>query len=127
MPPVFVALVCALVCVPASADDPPKKLTPDERKDLEEQWQERVSTARQSYEQSKFAEATKSFEEALQVVRRLYPKAEYPDSHPNVADTLSNLGGLYWTLGRYAAAEPLLTECVEVRKRLNKGEHPHTA
>ena len=38
-------LTYALVCVPVQADDPPKKLTPAERKTLEVKWRELQTVA----------------------------------------------------------------------------------
>ena len=39
---------------------------------------------------------------------------------------MRNLGEIYRSHGRYAAAEPLLTRALEVRRRVLGDEHPDT-
>ena len=46
--------------------------------------------------------------------------------HPDTLDSMKNLAAIYENQGRYAAAEPLYTKCLEGRK-VNLGEdHLHT-
>src|SRR5262245_3602451 len=89
------------------ADDPPGKLTPQERKALEAKWEERTAAGIRAYNAGRHAEAIKAFEAALEMARRLYPKSEFPDGHENLATSLNNLAELHRSQGKYAAAEPL--------------------
>ena len=50
---VFAVLTCALVCVPASADDPPQKLTAEERKELNGKLEEGMTVGRKAYQAGK--------------------------------------------------------------------------
>jgi CHAT domain-containing protein/tetratricopeptide (TPR) repeat protein len=109
------------------AADPPEKLTPEKRKELAAKQLELNTAGLQAYRAGKYAEAIKAFEAALEVTRRLYPKAEFPDGHNNLAVSLSNLGFLYLSQGRYAAAEPLCQEALAMYRRLFKGDHPSLA
>jgi CHAT domain-containing protein/tetratricopeptide (TPR) repeat protein len=124
---VFGVLACALVCVPVSADDPPRKLTPAEREELEAQRRDRILAGQKAYQAGKYAEAVKSFREALEVVRRLYPKAEYPDGHADLATAVSNLAAVMVALGKPADAEPLAREALDMQRRLYKGDHNNVA
>ena len=44
-----------------------------------------------------------------------------------VAALMTSLGHLYRARGRLADAEPLLTEALDMTKRLFKGDHPSVA
>src|SRR4051812_23541948 len=103
---VLYVLTCAPVCAPASADDPPKKLTPEERKGLEAKWHDLVTAETKASAAGKRSEATRASEDALEVARLLYPKSEFPDGHPDLARSLNNLGVLYQIQGKLTAAEP---------------------
>ena len=48
------------------------------------------------------------------------------DEHPNVATSLNNLAALYDDKGRYASAESLYQQALELYKRLLGEEHPNT-
>jgi CHAT domain-containing protein len=57
--------------------------------------------------------------------RALYPKARYPDGHPNLAASISNLGGLHQAAGEYGKAETLLREALEMYRTLYpKAQYP---
>ncbi len=120
-------LTCALLAVPTHADDPPKKLTDDERNALEAKLKELNAAGVKAYQAEKYAEAAKSFEEGLKVARQLYSATEFPDGHSNLATSLNNLGALYRSQGKHAAAEPLYADALATRKRLFKGDHSDVA
>jgi CHAT domain-containing protein/tetratricopeptide (TPR) repeat protein len=120
-------LTCALLCVPVRADDPPKKLSPEERKELEAKRKELSTAGIKAYEAGKPAEAIKAFQNALEVARRLYTKADFPDGHDNLAAGLGWLGFLYDSQGNPAEAEPLLKDALAMYKRLFKDDHPSVA
>ena len=115
-------LACALPAACAGADDPPNKLTAEERKELGVKWNELNTAGVKAHQARKYPEATKSFQDALEVARRIYNQADFPDGHPDLARSLSNLAALYQAQGKYAAAEPLFTDALEMRKRLFKGQ-----
>lgn len=76
-------LSCALVCVPANADDLPKKPTTEERKELEAKWRLLNADGAKASREKKIDEALKLCQSALEIARRLYPKDEFPvDTHP---------------------------------------------
>ena len=107
LPFVFCALASALLAVPTSADDPPKKLTPAERKELDAKCDKLLDAAREAYVAGKYPEATRLMTEALTVTRQLYPKADFPDGHTDLASAMNNLAILHERQGNLAAAEPL--------------------
>jgi CHAT domain-containing protein/tetratricopeptide (TPR) repeat protein len=107
-------------CVTA-ADDPPKELTPEQRKELEAKWKELIGAAGRSYQAGKLPEATEAATKALEIARRLYPKQD----HPNLAASLYNLARMLLHQGRYADAETFSREALEMSRRLYaKQDHP---
>jgi tetratricopeptide (TPR) repeat protein len=114
--------ICAVLALPAGADDPAKKLTAEERKELEAKWQELTDAGNKAYQAGKSPDAITSFKESLKVARRLYNVSEFPDGHANLALSLNNLGGLYLILGKLDSVEPLVKEALEMYRRLYKGE-----
>ena len=121
-------LTCALLGVPVCADDPPKKLTAEERKELEAKWGELNTAGIKAHNAGKGDEADKAITAALQIARRVYAKAEFPDGHANLAASLHNLAVLYQSQAKYADAEPLFKDALEMYKRLFKDkDHPDLA
>lgn len=47
--------------------------------------------------------------------------------HSDVAESLTNVAGVYLYQGKYATAEPLLARALEVRERVQGPEHPDVA
>src|SRR5262245_59170447 len=91
------------VSLAGAADDPPKKLTPEERRELEAKAAERSAAGLKAYQAQKPDEAERAFREALAMQLRLYPGRD----HPDVAAGLNNLAVVLIALGRPAEAEPL--------------------
>ncbi|MEY3401370.1 MAG: hypothetical protein RLZZ86_985, partial [Cyanobacteriota bacterium] len=54
-------------------------------------------------------------------------KRLFKQDHPHVASNLNSLAGLYRSQRRYAEAEPLYIQALEMNKRLFKEDHPHVA
>ena len=50
--------------------------------------------------------------------RALYPKAKYPDGHPKLANSISNLGNAYQAAGERGAAQTLLREALDMTREL---------
>src|SRR4051794_28142577 len=123
MPLVLVALTCALIVVPTRGEDPPKKLTAEERKELEAKWKEQITDANKAYDARQYAEGQKALEAALEIARRLYPKSEYPEGHANLATTMDSLGNRLALVGKFSTADPLLRDALDMRRRLLKGDH----
>jgi CHAT domain-containing protein len=51
---------------------------------------------------------------------KLYPPARYPDGHPQLALSLSNLGGLLQDRGEYGRAEPLFRDALAINLALSQ-------
>jgi len=120
-------LTLLLTTAPAKAEDPPKKLSAEERKNLEGNWEELTAAGIKAYQARNYSEAIKSFEAALALARQLYPKNEFQDGHEDLISSLGNLAELYRVLGKPADAEPLCKDALAMSKRQFKGDHPAVA
>ncbi len=124
---VIYGLVCVLLGQQVCADEPPKKLADEKRKELESKWYELDDAGQKAYEAEKYPDARKLWEEALDIARRLYPKAEFPDGHADLAKSLNNVAVLDHKQRKYAEAEPLLRDALDMYRRLFKGDHRNVA
>jgi CHAT domain-containing protein/Tfp pilus assembly protein PilF len=84
------------------------------------------------YRQGKVAEALPLALEALTLRRQLYSPKRYPDGHPELAESLNNLGALRQARGELAQAEPYYREALAMRQKLCSAErypagHPDLA
>jgi CHAT domain-containing protein/tetratricopeptide (TPR) repeat protein len=112
----------------ALSDDEPKELTPEARKNLEAEWEGLNNAGSKFYQNGKYSEAQKSWDSALALARRLYPKNEYPDGHWNLAESLNNQAVLLvHAKGTLTEAEPFVRDALAIRKRLARGDHPDLA
>ena len=64
------------------------------------------------YDQGKYDEAEKMFEESLAIYKKMLG-----DEHPVVADSLNNLASLYENQGKYDEAEKMYKESLRCVKR----------
>lgn len=71
-----------------------------------------------------YAASEQLFRELIQM--RDVLRVNDPNQHLETA-VLSNLAGVLRSMGRYADAEPFMRECVEIRRRTIKGDHPRLA
>jgi CHAT domain-containing protein/tetratricopeptide (TPR) repeat protein len=111
-------------CAGAAEAPPPNKLTPEERKELEAKWQERVLAGVKYYRAGQLPEATEAAEKALATARRLYPKQD----HPLLVVSLSNLAAVLYHRGKSADAKPLFQEALAMNRRLSpKQDKPELA
>ena len=115
-------IICAMLAAPAGAEDPPKKLTAEERNELEAKREELNDAGLEAYRAGKYADAITSFEESLKVARRLYNATEFPDGHANLGVSLNYVADLNLAQGKLAAVEPFVKEALEIYRRLYKGE-----
>jgi CHAT domain-containing protein/tetratricopeptide (TPR) repeat protein len=118
--------ICAFACAaaPARGDEPPAALTAEGRKALEVKWLVANVKGYQAHRAGKHSEAYDLNAEALAIARRLYPREQFPDGHDTLAVSLMNAGLDCKSQTKYAAAESLHKEALEMNKRLNKGDHP---
>ncbi|OKH13171.1 hypothetical protein FACHB389_36205 [Nostoc calcicola FACHB-389] len=54
-------------------------------------------------------------------------KRLFAGDHPDVATSLNNLAGLYYSQGRYSDAEPLYSDALAMCQRVLGVNHPTTA
>jgi CHAT domain-containing protein/tetratricopeptide (TPR) repeat protein len=106
------------------ADEPPKQLTPEERKELQARWKEQNTTAARYYEAGKLPEAAEAAKKALETARHLAAKQD----HPTLAKSLANLALVLERQVKYAEAETLEREALAMRRRLYPTQdHPSVA
>src|SRR5437899_970979 len=99
-----VALLAFAVSVQAAA--PPDAKTLARFREIQEATRlERRAVA--LYHAGRGPEATKVFADVLRMREGLYPKARYPQGHPDLAGSLNWLAFLHSTQGQNAKAEPL--------------------
>ncbi len=120
-------LTCSLLGIPARADEPPKKLTKEERKELEAKWKTWGEGGTKAYQAGKIDEAAKAFAEALKIARRLYPNDAFPNGATSLATSLNNLAAMYKAQAKLTEAEPLFRDAIHIYRRLFKGDHAATA
>ena len=72
-----------------------------------------------------FTEVTS--QEFLANKKKYCPEIFEGDNYPNITENLNNLAKLYQSQGRYAEAEPLYLQALELRKRLLGENHPSVA
>jgi CHAT domain-containing protein/Tfp pilus assembly protein PilF len=124
----FLAFVtCVSLGLSLRADDQPKKLKEEERKELEMKWTELNRTGLKAHQAGNNQDAQKAWEPALEIARRLYPKTDFPDGHLRLAASLNNMAGVWLDYGKLDEAELLYREALDVRRRLFKGNHTELA
>jgi CHAT domain-containing protein/tetratricopeptide (TPR) repeat protein len=117
-------LLAAGWCAAAGEEQPPKKLTPEERKELEAKWQELNQVGLKHYQAGKLVEATEATKQLVETARRLYPKQD----HAQVAISLQSLAFMLQSRGKDADAERLLSQSLAMIRRLYpKQDHPYLA
>src|ERR1019366_2472554 len=123
----FIAAVLLAVCfgaivgdgtAPAQQDGPDPKakkgafervadaLTPQQEKELRQEAKALNDRGVQLSGQGRYEEALRCMEQALAKREQLYSKDRYPQGHPELATSLSNLGFLLGSSGELAKAEP---------------------
>jgi CHAT domain-containing protein/Tfp pilus assembly protein PilF len=100
------------------ADEPAKELTDEERSKLKKQAGELNQKADQLYRDGKYAAATEVLEKVLEIRRRLYPAEKYPDGHPDLANSLNNVGFMLDEQKEYGKAERFYRDALEMNRKL---------
>src|SRR5437660_12749294 len=99
------ALIGLVVGLPTAADDPPKKLSPEERTELDAKRKVLNAAAAEHFRRRRLPEAAEAYEKVVEIARQLYPLATHPDGHPVLAMSLDNLAAVYEAQGRLGRAE----------------------
>ena len=79
---------------PGRADDPPKPLTPERRRELAKQASELYQAGFQLYQRGAISPAIEKTRQSLQIRERLYPKSEFLEGHPDLANSMNAMGFL---------------------------------
>ncbi len=127
LPLVTGLLACALLVVPVRAEDPPKKMTAEERGELVARWKEVMLAGIKAHRAGKQDDAVQSLAEGLRIARRLHPKGEAPDGHPDLVISMQNLAVVYQAQGKWGDAEGFYKDALAMRERLDPGDHAEVA
>src|SRR5262249_54152986 len=79
--------------------------------------QELNSAGVKHYRAGRLEEAASALGKALEVARRLYPRTEFPDGDPDLAASLNNLASVLQARGKFAEAEPLFRDALDMKRR----------
>src|SRR5262245_24707541 len=99
----------------ARADDTPERLTPEQRQELERRTAELHEAGLQCYQRGDLVTAVDKVRQSLQLFELLYPKERYPQGHPDLANSLDNLGVLLRDQGDYGGARGYLERALAMR------------
>ncbi len=92
---------------------------------LEEKVEALLKEAGNHFRRGRYAQATGLLRRAVEVCKRLYPKAEYPDGHPDVAYSLYSLGSALGAQGEYGEARKVYEEALAMQRRVfPESEYP---
>ena len=113
-------LLCALAGSVLLAQEQKKEpeLTKEERAKLAVEAKRLNEEGEKFYDAAKFSDAEKACRRALQMRQQLYPKEAFPDGHPDLALSLSNLAYILQAQGRLHLAESLCRDALAMRRRL---------
>src|SRR5262245_26078190 len=89
---------------PVGGDGPAGEVTAAQREQLGKEASRLSEEVLKHYQGGRFVEGVKVAEQALAIFKRLYPADRYPQGHPELAQSLNNLGGLLQSRGRYDEA-----------------------
>jgi CHAT domain-containing protein/tetratricopeptide (TPR) repeat protein len=115
---VLVAALTGWTAARAQRSEPGSHPAPDDRARAEAEAQTLNAEGEQLYGQGKIAEALKKLEQALVLRQKLYPPRDYPQGHPNLATSLSNLGLVLLAMGEYGKSLPYNEQALAMNERL---------
>ena len=75
----------------------------------------------------RFADAQELMRQTLLLRQQLYPTAKYPRGHHDLAESLTNVGGLLQLTGQYEAARAYYDQALTMFRRLYPQGHPALA
>jgi len=117
-PGLLVGVLAFLVApVILTAADPPE-LTPEQRMELEKKATELNRQAGQLHRDGQYSRGTELLWEVLKMRQQLYPKDKHPQGHPQLVQSLNNLGLFLQAQGEYAKAEQVYHEAVLMNRQL---------
>ena len=102
------------------AQEPKKEgeLTKEERATLEAEVQRVNAEGMKLYQAARFPDAEKMFRQILELRRKLYPPSQFPDGHPDLAESLNNLAFLLQAQGQLTQAETLYRDALAMHQKL---------
>jgi CHAT domain-containing protein/tetratricopeptide (TPR) repeat protein len=92
---------------PCRAEQPAPELTEEKRAKLEDEAANLTKQGIQSWQAGNFDRAFERTERALEIRQTLYPADKYPQGHPLLMASVSNLGFMHEARGDYGKALPL--------------------
>jgi CHAT domain-containing protein len=113
----ILAVLLSLLLAAAAADKD-DKLTPERRRELEKKATELNKQGEKQYERGNLAKARGLCRQALDMRRALYPKKDFPNGHPDLAESITNVAFLHHAAGEYAKAEALYREALGMWRAL---------
>jgi CHAT domain-containing protein/tetratricopeptide (TPR) repeat protein len=118
--PCLAGLLLCFAAGPGWGQPVPLKDEPaaQERRKLEQQAAALARQANQRSQEGRLDEAVRLWARVVEILRRAYPPARYPDGHPDLAGSLHNLGTMLLARGELARAEPLLREALATYRKL---------
>jgi CHAT domain-containing protein len=101
-----------LLALPLMADDKDKDLTPERRQELEKKALALKEEGDRQYRAGNHVKAKELFRAVLDMRRALYPKKDYPNGHPDLAQSINGLGFLHKAAREFGKAEALFREAL---------------
>ncbi len=122
----------ALIALYAHAADPPQQRTREQRGEMETRAKELFDGGYQRYQRGQIAAALDRVRQVIQIQELLYPKGEYPDGHPDLAESLNAMGFLLKAQGASSEALGYYERALKMRQALYRKEqyprgHPDLA
>ena len=102
------------------AQEPKKEpeLTQEERAKLMAEARRLNESGGRLYQAGKFQEAEQTWRQELALYQRLYPRTQFPEGHPTLAQNLNNLGILLQQQGQLGQAKHFHRQALEAYQRL---------
>ena len=100
----------------------PEENEPEQPTQSALEWEQLSNEAIALYDEEQYPEALKSAQKALDIAREAFGT-----DHPNVADTLYNIGVFHYYLEQYAEAENFYKQALDMREKILEPEHPAIA
>jgi CHAT domain-containing protein/tetratricopeptide (TPR) repeat protein len=115
---ILTIVLTGLIPLAARAEDPPERLSPGQREELERHGGELFKSGVQFHQNGENASALEKIRQALDIRERLYSKKEHPDGHRDLAENLSWVGFLLDAQGRYGEARVYDERALAMRQSL---------